>query len=50
LPTIAQQQKGKDPQWVKAWLQAPHPPMPNFNLSRQEIDDVAAYLAALPQQ
>jgi mono/diheme cytochrome c family protein len=50
LPTIAQQQKGKDPQWVKAWLQAPHPPMPNFNLSRQEIDDIAAYLATLPQQ
>jgi len=50
LPTIARQQKGKDSQWVKAWLQAPHPPMPNFNLSRQEIDDIAAYLATLPQQ
>lgn len=46
LPVIAQQ-KGKDPQWIKSWLAAPHPPMPNLNLSRQEIDDVAAYLASL---
>ena len=49
LPVIAQQ-KGKDPQWVKTWLASPHPPMPNLNLSRQEIDDIAAYLASLAQK
>jgi cytochrome c len=49
LPVIAQQ-KGKDPQWVKTWLVAPHPPMPNLNLSRQEIDDITAYLTSLNQR
>lgn len=49
LPVIAQQ-KGKDPQWIKTWLVAPHPPMPNLNLSRQEIDDITAYLTSLNQR
>src|SRR5690348_5890082 len=43
--TIAQQRG--DRRWVRAWLQAPHPPMPNLNLSRGEIDDVIAYLDSL---
>lgn len=46
LPALAEQ-KGKDPQWVKTWLADPHPPMPNLNLSRQQIDDISAYLASL---
>ncbi len=46
LPVIAQQ-KAQNPQWIRAWLTAPHPPMPNLSLSRQEIDDVGAYLASL---
>ena len=46
LPVIARRQ-GQDPRWLKAWLASPHPPMPNLNLSRQEIDDIAAYLATL---
>jgi len=33
-----------DRRWVRAWLESPHPPMPNMNLSRGEIDDVIAYL------
>jgi mono/diheme cytochrome c family protein len=32
---------------VRAWLADPHPPMPNFNLSRQQIDDIVAYLDSL---
>lgn len=36
-----------DRSWLRAWLVAPHPPMPNFNLSRQQIDDVVAYLESL---
>lgn len=33
--------------WLRAWLTAPHPPMPNFNLSRRQIDDIIAYLDSL---
>jgi mono/diheme cytochrome c family protein len=40
-------QKGKDPGWVRAWLANPHPPMQGINLSRQQIDDVVAYLQSL---
>jgi mono/diheme cytochrome c family protein len=32
---------------LRAWLADPHSPMPNLNLSRQEIDDIIAYLASL---
>ncbi len=32
---------------LRAWLANPHPPMPNFNLSRTEIDWIIAYLASL---
>ncbi len=43
--TIARERK--DRRWVRAWLEAPHPPMPNMSLSRGEIDDVIAYLDSL---
>lgn len=39
--------RADNPAWVRTWLVAPHPPMPNFNLSRQQIDDVVAYLQSL---
>jgi mono/diheme cytochrome c family protein len=32
---------------IRGWLVDPHPPMPNPNLSRQEIDDILAYLESL---
>lgn len=41
---------GSDRAWLRAWLTAPHPPMPNFNLSRREIDDIVAYLESLPRR
>lgn len=37
-----------DQKWLRAWLMAPHPSMPDMNLSRTEIDDVVAYLKTLP--
>jgi len=37
-----------NPAWIRGWLMAPHPPMPNISLSRQQIDDVVAYLSNLP--
>jgi cytochrome c len=46
FPTIARE-RGKDQGWLRAWLNSPHPPMPNMHLSRAEIDDVIAYLESL---
>jgi mono/diheme cytochrome c family protein len=36
-----------DRKWLHAWLSAPHPSMPNFDLARQQIDDIVAYLDSL---
>jgi mono/diheme cytochrome c family protein len=36
------------PAWVRGWLMDPHPPMPGIMLSRQQIDDIIAYLNSLP--
>ena len=33
--------------WLRAFLMDPHPPMPQFSLSREEIRDLAAYIASL---
>lgn len=35
---------------IRGWLAAPHPPMPDFDLSRQEIEDIVAYLESLTEQ
>ena len=43
FPAVANRNP-EDRGWLRAWLTAPHPPMPNFNLSRQQIDDGIAYL------
>ena len=32
---------------LRAWLTQPHPPMPDLSLTREEIDDLVAYLAEL---
>ncbi len=32
---------------LTAWLADPHPPMPNLNLTRYEIDDLLAYIESL---
>ena len=44
--TIASRHQA-DHRWLRGWLIQPHPPMPNFNLSRQQIDDIVAYLDSL---
>jgi mono/diheme cytochrome c family protein len=38
----------ENPAWIRGWLMQPHPPMPNISLSRQQIDDIIAYLGTLP--
>ena len=35
---------------IEGWLADPHPPMPNLDLSRQEINDIMAYLKSLTGQ
>ena len=32
---------------ARAFLASPHPPMPNFDLARQQVDDIVAYLNSL---
>jgi mono/diheme cytochrome c family protein len=32
---------------LRAWLGAPHPSMPNFDLSRADIEDLVAYIRSL---
>jgi mono/diheme cytochrome c family protein len=49
FPTIAREH-ARDEKWLRGWLMAPHPPMPNMSLSRGEIDDVIAYLKRLAAQ
>ena len=34
--------------WIHAWLSNPHRAMSGIMLSRQQIDDVMAYLSTLP--
>jgi mono/diheme cytochrome c family protein len=48
LASIARD-RAEDTGWLRSWLVAPHPRMPNFNLSNAEIDDLVAYLARLAQ-
>ena len=47
LSFIARDTK-RDPVWIHAWLMDPHPPAPNIMLSRQQVEDVIAYLKTLP--
>ena len=32
---------------IKLWLVDPHPPMPNLNLSRDEIENLTSYILSL---
>jgi mono/diheme cytochrome c family protein len=37
----------KTEDYLKAWITNPHPRMPNFNLSRQTVEDLVAYIKSL---
>ncbi len=39
----------KSENYLKTWITNPHPPMPNFNLSRRTVDDLVAYILSLSQ-
>ena len=49
LSFVARDNKN-NPAWIRGWLMNPHPPMPGIMLSRQQIDDVIAYLNTLPTE
>lgn len=49
LSYVARDNK-KNPAWIRGWLMDPHPPMPGIMLSRQQIDDIIAYLNALSDE
>lgn len=44
--TIARQ---RDDTYLRGFLSRPHPPMPRFELSRQDIDDLIAYIGTQRQ-
>jgi cytochrome c len=46
LESIANDRR-RSPDWVRQWLNDPHPPMPNLPLTRVQIEDVVAYLGSL---
>jgi mono/diheme cytochrome c family protein len=46
FPKIAQD-KRLTPEQLRVWLTNPHPPMPNLSLSREEIDNLVAYIGSL---
>ena len=48
VPTFADiARRRPDDRALSSFLVEPHPPMPNLNLTRQEIDDVVAYIRSL---
>jgi len=49
IPSFAAiaQMKSTTRESLAAFLTAPHPPMPNFALSRREIADLSAYILSL---
>jgi mono/diheme cytochrome c family protein len=47
LSYIARDNKER-PAWIRGWLMDPHAPMPEIMLSRQQINDIIAYLDSLP--
>ncbi len=49
FPTIARSPEVTETS-LRVFLQTPHPPMPDFVLTRQEIDDVVSYILALRQR
>ena len=43
-PNFAAIARQRDETYLRGFLSSPHPPMPRFELSRQDIDDLVAYI------
>ena len=46
FPDIARN-PAKTEEYLRNWLTRPHPPMPDYNLARDDINDIIAYLHTL---
>jgi mono/diheme cytochrome c family protein len=42
--------KDRTPAEMEAWLMGPHPVIPDLKLSRDQIDDLIAYIESLKEQ
>lgn len=49
VPSFAQiaSNPNTTPDGLRTFIQTPHSPMPNFSLSRKQIDEVTAYIMSL---
>lgn len=47
VPAFSEIARRRDHAWIKTWLTNPHPPMTGIGLSRNQIDDLTAYLQSL---
>ena len=47
-PSFMAMRAGRTEPGLRAWLFQPHPPMPDLNLTADEIDAILAYIRALP--
>lgn len=47
FPSVAADPQKSDEKRLAAWLQTSHPQMPNFDLSRNNIADLVAYIRSL---
>jgi mono/diheme cytochrome c family protein len=48
--TVIARKNATNPAWVRSWLATTHPKMPSFDLAREQVDDIVAYLGSLPQK
>ena len=46
-PNFAAIARNRDDAYLRGFLTNPHPPMPRFELSRQDIEDLISYFSAL---
>jgi mono/diheme cytochrome c family protein len=45
-PAFVRIARQRDDAYLRGFLTRPHPPMPRYELSRQDIDDLVAYIAS----
>jgi len=48
-PNFATIAKRRNDEYLRGFLSRPHPPMPRFELSRQDIDDLVTYIGTQRQ-
>ena len=46
-PTFSDIANRRDETWIKAWLNAPHPPMRDITPTQAQIKDLTAYIKSL---